>query len=86
MIRRLVLCLAMAFCVPAHALDTSAGQVTVTRMIAGLTQPWALGFLPDGGVLVTERGGRLLLHRDGTTQAAPARWRGHGGGPRPAVR
>jgi len=83
MIRRLVLCLAMAFCVPAHALDTSAGQVTVTRMIAGLTQPWALGFLPDGGVLVTERGGRLLLHRDGTTQAVagvpPVAARGQGG-------
>ena len=68
MLRLLALCLALLSAAPAHALDTSAGPVTVTRMIAGLTQPWALGFLPDGGVLVTERGGRLLLSRDGEVQ------------------
>ncbi|MFB9150311.1 PQQ-dependent sugar dehydrogenase [Roseovarius ramblicola] len=68
MIRLLALCLALALWSPAHALDTSAGPVSVTRMIAGLTQPWALGFLPGGGVLVTERDGRLLLHRDGETR------------------
>jgi glucose/arabinose dehydrogenase len=65
MLRLLALCLALATAAPAHALDTSAGPVTVTPMITGLDEPWALGFLPNGGVLVTERGGRLLLHRDG---------------------
>ncbi|MGR3620324.1 MAG: PQQ-dependent sugar dehydrogenase [Roseovarius sp.] len=69
MIRLLALCLALALGAPAHALDTSAGPVTVTRMIAGLDEPWALGFLPGGGVLITERDGRLLLHRDGETRA-----------------
>ncbi|MFN3937838.1 MAG: PQQ-dependent sugar dehydrogenase [Gemmobacter sp.] len=29
--------------------------------VPGLDQPWGFGFLPDGGILVTERGGRLLL-------------------------
>ena len=65
MIRLLALCLALATTAPGHALDTSAGPVTVTRMITGLDEPWALGFLPEGGVLVTERDGRLLLSRDG---------------------
>lgn len=46
---------------PAHALDSSAGKLTVTRMVEGLDQPWSIGFLPDGGMLITERGGRLLL-------------------------
>ncbi|WP_294610557.1 PQQ-dependent sugar dehydrogenase [uncultured Roseovarius sp.] len=46
---------------PAHALDSSAGKLVVTPMVQDLDQPWAIGFLPDGGVLVTERGGRLLL-------------------------
>ena len=66
MLRLLALCLALATAAPAQTLDTGAGPVTVTPMITGLDEPWALGFLPDGGVLVTERGGRLLLHRDGT--------------------
>jgi glucose/arabinose dehydrogenase len=69
MIRLLALCLALALSTPVRALDTSGGPVAVSRMIDNLTQPWALGFLPGGGVLVTERGGRLLLHRDGATGA-----------------
>ena len=64
---RLAALLALLLALPAHALETQRGPVTVPRMIAGLTQPWALGFLPEGGVLVTERGGRLLLQRDGET-------------------
>lgn len=31
----------------------------ITRMADGLTEPWSLAFLPDGGFLVTERDGRL---------------------------
>lgn len=42
-------------------LDTSAGPLAVTPMVSGLEQPWALAFLPDGGLLVTERDGQLLL-------------------------
>lgn len=43
----------------AESITTSAGPATVTQMLGGLNEPWGLGFLPDGGFLVTERGGRL---------------------------
>ena len=36
--------------------------VTVTK---GLSHPWGMAFLPDGNLLVTERGGRLRVIRDG---------------------
>lgn len=51
------------------SLETSAGAVAVTSMVTGLDQPWALAFLPDGKVLVTERGGRLLLIAEGAATA-----------------
>jgi len=44
----------------ADTLSTETGPVTVKAVITGLNEPWAIGFLPDGGMLVTERGGRLL--------------------------
>lgn len=48
-------------------MQTDQGALTVTPMITGLDTPWAFGFLPDGGVLVTERDGQLLYARDGKT-------------------
>ncbi len=45
---------------PVHAMDSSVGKITVTPMITGLNEPWSVGFLPDGAVLVTERSGRLI--------------------------
>lgn len=44
---------------------TSAGMVTATPVASGLDHPWALGFLPDGRMIVTERPGTLRLIRDG---------------------
>lgn len=44
----------------AAAIESSAGRLTVTEMTDGLKEPWAIGFLPDDSVLVTERAGRLL--------------------------
>jgi len=41
------------------AVQTSAGVMTVTAVARGLEEPWAIGLLPDGGFLVTERGGVL---------------------------
>ena len=38
---------------------TSAGPVRLTTVAAGLEHPWAVAFLPGGGMLVTERPGRL---------------------------
>lgn len=49
--------------------NTSAGPMQITPIATGLDEPWGLGFLPDGAVLVTERDGRLLLLDGGT--AAP---------------
>ncbi|MBV9770298.1 MAG: PQQ-dependent sugar dehydrogenase, partial [Bryobacterales bacterium] len=37
----------------------------------GFVQPWSMAFLPDGGILVTERPGRLRLIRNGALQAEP---------------
>lgn len=53
----------------AAALDSSAGALTATRVADGLDQPWAMGFLPDGDILVTERGGRLWRLSDGKRRA-----------------
>ncbi|MEM8555563.1 MAG: PQQ-dependent sugar dehydrogenase [Pseudomonadota bacterium] len=50
----------------AHALTTSTGEVSITAMASGLDEPWSMGFLPDGGVLITERDGALKLLRDGS--------------------
>ncbi|WP_447579028.1 PQQ-dependent sugar dehydrogenase [Achromobacter kerstersii] len=35
----------------------------VTAVVGGLDHPWAMAFLPDGGVLITERPGKLRLLR-----------------------
>jgi glucose/arabinose dehydrogenase len=42
--------------------------VTLSR---GLEQPWAMAFLPDGRMLITERPGRLRLFADGKLDPAP---------------
>lgn len=52
----------------AQTLDSSAGRLQVQRVVSGLETPWGLAFLPDGGLLITERGGRLLRVQDGAAQ------------------
>ena len=49
----------------ARVLDVAGGQIRVVTVATGLFHPWGLGFLPDGGILVSERNGRLRLIRDG---------------------
>jgi len=52
----------------AQSLETSAGTVTVTKILGGLKEPWGLDFLSAGGFLVTERAGKLLhVTTDGRT-------------------
>ena len=50
----------------AQTFKSSAGDLTVETVAAGLVHPWSLAFLPDGRMLVTERPGRIrIVTRDG---------------------
>ncbi len=51
----------------AHAEEnTGAKKLAVTTIASGLEHPWAMEFLPDGRMLVTERPGRLrIVGKDG---------------------
>ncbi len=46
---------------PVGALDTKTGPVRFEKMADGFASPWSFGFLPGGGILITERAGRLWL-------------------------
>jgi len=39
--------------------ETESGSIRVTTLADGLENPWAIAFLPEGGMLVTERPGAL---------------------------
>jgi len=43
-------------------------KVTITK---GLNQPFGMAFLPDGGILITERGGTLRMVRNGVLDPNP---------------
>jgi aldose sugar dehydrogenase len=43
----------------------------VATVVEGLNHPWAMAFLPNGDILVTERAGRLRIIRDGRLLADP---------------
>jgi aldose sugar dehydrogenase len=50
---------------------TTSRSAQVTEVATGLEHPWALAFLPDGAILVTERPGRLRrVAADGTLSPA----------------
>ncbi|MBA3853101.1 MAG: hypothetical protein C0503_01725 [Gemmatimonas sp.] len=50
--------------------DPTLGVVSVETVASGLVHPWAIEFLPDGRMLVTERPGRLrLVSSDGSVSA-----------------
>ncbi len=50
---------------PLSALESSQGTLEVEPVVTGLDEPWAVGFLPNGGVLITELSGEVLLWADG---------------------
>ena len=51
---------------------TAEGQdIRVVVVARGLAHPWSLAFLPDGGMLVTERGGALRIVRGGKLDPQP---------------
>src|SRR5439155_19950409 len=53
-------------------LDTAEQhKIRVTVLARGLSHPWAIAFLPDGGMLITERAGRLRVFRNEALDAKP---------------
>jgi glucose/arabinose dehydrogenase len=60
-------------------------KIRVSVVTKGLSHPWAIAFLPGGEMLITERGGRLRVVRDGVLDpkaisgVPQARTEGNGG-------
>ena len=46
-------------------------KIRVSVVTKGLSHPWAIAFLPGGEMLITERGGRLRVVRDGVLDPTP---------------
>ena len=51
--------------------ETTAYRIRVSLVAADLVNPWSLAFLPDGGMLVTERAGRLRIIKNGVLDPKP---------------
>jgi glucose/arabinose dehydrogenase len=51
--------------------DSSGLQLRVVPVVKGLATPWSLAFLPNGDMLVTEKGGTLRIVRGGTLDPTP---------------
>lgn len=85
MSRRLTTLLAAVAAGLALAAPTGAHALKPVEVANGLQNPWALAFLPDGRMLVTEKPGRMrLVERDGKLSAPlagvpPVDARGQGG-------
>ena len=53
------------------SIDTGLVRPIKVSITKGLNQPWSMAFLPDGGILVTERGGTLRMVRNGVLDPNP---------------
>jgi aldose sugar dehydrogenase len=51
--------------------ETTGPSVRVVPMFKGLATPWSLAFLPNGDMLITEKGGALRIVRGGTLDPKP---------------
>ena len=61
----LFLCTLFSLEIHAQTMRSANHDYQVTTVAEGLQNPWAIAFLPDGDILVTERPGRLRIIRDG---------------------
>ena len=50
-------------------ISTEYENIRLVAVVENLEHPWSLAFVPDGSMLVTERGGRLLHIRNGEVTA-----------------
>jgi len=66
MIKMLKVCLLVFLASSAYATEYK-----IETLVDGLSYPWAMAFLPDGDMLVTERSGQLRRISDGKLQAEP---------------
>jgi glucose/arabinose dehydrogenase len=57
----LVALIGLSSAATAQTFKSSAGELKVETAASGLVHPWALQFLPDGRMLVTERPGRMRI-------------------------
>jgi glucose/arabinose dehydrogenase len=59
---------------PDHPIIVNTHEIAQVRLVVltrGLSHAWALAFLPDGAMLITEREGRLRIVRDGVLDPEP---------------
>jgi len=42
-------------------------EFTLEEVVSDIQNPWGMAFLPDGGILITEKTGKLLLYKDKNT-------------------
>ena len=57
----LLLVLGASRMVVAETFDTEKGKISVEQIAEGLSHPWAIDFLPDGNMIVTERQGKMRI-------------------------
>ena len=55
----------------AESFDTEKGRISVDVIADGLSHPWAIDFLPDGRMIVTERSGTMRLVTEAGGVSAP---------------
>ncbi|MBS0002419.1 MAG: PQQ-dependent sugar dehydrogenase, partial [Thioalkalivibrio sp.] len=67
----LFLLVSLAACAGEQGPTDASGDYRVVPLVQGLSHPWALAFLPEGDILISERPGRLRIFRDGRLLPEP---------------
>ncbi|REL24142.1 PQQ-dependent sugar dehydrogenase [Rhodohalobacter sp. SW132] len=52
-------------------IETELHTIIIEDVVEGLSTPWGMAFLPDGKVLITERGGTIRVVEDGQLRSDP---------------